>query len=60
MCEADQRAVEPARAQAVGMIEERRGPFTTEADRQAWRPDPDRPAPYLPTDVLTFGLDRAL
>ncbi|MEU9240838.1 DUF402 domain-containing protein [Streptomyces sp. NPDC048385] len=58
--EADHQAVEKARAQAVGMIEERRGPFTREADWRAWRPDPGRPAPSLPADALTRGLDRAL
>lgn len=57
--EADHRAVEQARGQAVAMIEERRGPFTREANWQTWRPDPDQPAPSLPADVLTFGLDRA-
>ncbi|WP_217545715.1 DUF402 domain-containing protein [Streptomyces sp. GbtcB6] len=58
--EADHRAVEQARAQAVAMIEERGGPFATEANRRAWRPEPDRPAPSLPDDVLTFGLDQTL
>jgi hypothetical protein len=53
--EADHRAVERARGQAVAMIEERRGPFATEANWRAWQPGPDRPAPSLPGGIHRPG-----
>ncbi|MER7180388.1 DUF402 domain-containing protein [Streptomyces hyaluromycini] len=54
--DADHRAVEGAREQAVAMIGERDGPFAAEANWRDWHTEPGRPAPALPEDVLTFGL----
>ncbi|WP_043664352.1 DUF402 domain-containing protein [Streptomyces xylophagus] len=52
--EADHRAVERAREEAVALIEAGVGPFATEQGLSDWRHDPHRPAPQLPTDVLAL------
>ncbi|MEU9456472.1 DUF402 domain-containing protein [Streptomyces sp. NPDC048277] len=54
--EAEHRAVELARGQAVALIEEGAGPFAAGAGLRDWRPDAGRPAPALPADALTAGL----
>lgn len=55
--EADHRAVQQAREEAVAMIEEHGGPFEAEANWRDWHPEPSLPTPTLPDDVLTVGLD---
>ncbi|MGP3966284.1 DUF402 domain-containing protein [Streptomyces sp. 6N223] len=52
--EADHRAVEKAREEAVAMIEGRVGPFATEARWRDWHSEPDWPTPALPDDVLAL------
>ncbi|MFJ9704621.1 DUF402 domain-containing protein [Streptomyces sp. NPDC101234] len=54
--EADHRAVQRAREEAVAMIAQGAGPFADDAGHRDWRPEPGRPAPALPADALTAGL----
>ena len=53
--EADHRAVDQAREEAVAMIEGRGGPFAADEVWRNWRSRPDWPAPQLPGDALDFG-----
>ncbi|MFG2941306.1 DUF402 domain-containing protein [Streptomyces sp. NPDC048282] len=55
--DADHRAVEEAREQAVAMVEEHGGPFAAGAHWRDWHSEPHEPAPALPADVQTFGLN---
>ena len=50
--EADHRAVEKAREEAVAMIEGAVGPFAAERGLGTWRYEPHWPDPQLPTGVL--------
>jgi hypothetical protein len=50
--EADHRAVEMAREEAVAMIEGGVGPFAVERGLGKWRYEPHWPDPQLPTGVL--------
>ena len=50
--EADHRAVEKAREEAVAMIDGAVGPFAAERGLGTWRYEPHWPDPQLPTGVL--------
>jgi hypothetical protein len=54
--EADHRAVEHARDQAVAMIENREGPFQQNAGWTTWRSEPSWCAPVLAGNALTADL----
>jgi protein associated with RNAse G/E len=47
--DAEDRAVSAARDEALGMIEERSGPFADAAAWQTWRRNPTWPDPTLPS-----------
>ncbi|WP_327407437.1 hypothetical protein OG194_45860 [Streptomyces sp. NBC_01288] len=53
--EADHRAVEKAREEAVAMIEGGVGPFAAERGLGTWRYEPHWPDPQLPTGVLDLN-----
>jgi hypothetical protein len=51
--EAEHRAVEEAREEALAMIEARVGPFAADEGWRHWRFAPEEPAPALPSDALS-------
>ena len=53
--EADHRAVEKAREEAVAMIEGSVGPFAAERGLGTWRYEPHWPDPQLPTEALDLA-----
>ncbi|MGW2515590.1 DUF402 domain-containing protein [Streptomyces sp. NPDC001617] len=53
--QADHRAVEKAREEAVAMIEGRAGPFAAGAGWREWRSEPGWPVPELPADAVPTG-----